>query len=202
MFQEIIAPVNQNFDIETALATHKGVKPTPFAGIDKSRAPVCEFFAEKKCSRGAFCPYRHVTSTNNVVCRHWLRGLCRRADTCDFLHEFDMTKMPECYFYSKFNACTNKDCRFLHLNPEQRIKECTWYTRGFCRLGGQACPMKHIKRTICQSYFVGFCPKGPACESAHPRLDILPNRPRNSQIICSACGEMGHIAIRCRAAKQ
>jgi len=36
------------------------------------------------------------------VCKHWLRGLCKKGDQCEFLHEYDMTKMPECYFYSKF----------------------------------------------------------------------------------------------------
>lgn len=36
------------------------------------------------------------------MCKHWLRGLCKKGDDCEFLHEFDMTKMPECFFYSKY----------------------------------------------------------------------------------------------------
>lgn len=36
------------------------------------------------------------------MCKHWLRGLCKKGDDCEFLHEFDMSKMPECYFFSKF----------------------------------------------------------------------------------------------------
>lgn len=37
-----------------------------------------------------------------VVCKHWLRGLCKKGDQCGFLHQYDVTRMPECYFYSKF----------------------------------------------------------------------------------------------------
>ena len=36
------------------------------------------------------------------MCKHWLRGLCKKGDQCEFLHEYDMSKMPECYFYARF----------------------------------------------------------------------------------------------------
>lgn len=51
---------------------------------------------------GGMCPFRHISGEKTVVCKHWLRGLCKKGDQCEFLHEYDMTKMPECYFYSKF----------------------------------------------------------------------------------------------------
>lgn len=54
---------------------------------------------------GVRCPFRHVSREKTVVCKHWLRGLCKKGDGCDFLHEYDVTKMPECYFYSKFGRC-------------------------------------------------------------------------------------------------
>lgn len=54
---------------------------------------------------GVLCPFRHVGREKMVVCKHWLRGLCKKGDGCDFLHEYDATKMPECYFYSKFGRC-------------------------------------------------------------------------------------------------
>ena len=38
-----------------------------------------------------------------IVCKHWLRGLCKKGDQCEFLHEYDMSKMPECYFYTRFS---------------------------------------------------------------------------------------------------
>lgn len=57
-------------------------------------------------SAGGMCPFRHISGEKTVVCKHWLRGLCKKGDQCEFLHEYDMTKMPECYFYSKFGeAC-------------------------------------------------------------------------------------------------
>ena len=37
------------------------------------------------------------------MCKHWLRGLCKKGDQCEFLHEYDMSKMPECYFYTRFS---------------------------------------------------------------------------------------------------
>lgn len=46
---------------------------------------------------------RHVRGDRNIVCKHWLRGLCKKGDQCEFLHEYDMTKMPECYFYARFS---------------------------------------------------------------------------------------------------
>merc|ERR1712156_650802 len=49
------------------------------------------------------CPFRHVRGDKTIVCKHWLRGLCKKGDGCEFLHEYDMSKMPECYFYSRFS---------------------------------------------------------------------------------------------------
>ena len=31
--------------------------------------------------------------------------------------------------------CGNKECPFLHIDPEKKIKVCQWYDRGFCRHG-------------------------------------------------------------------
>jgi cleavage and polyadenylation specificity factor subunit 4 len=66
-------------------------------------APICLNFFNDACSLGPLCPYRHIIGDKTVVCKHWLRGLCKKGDDCEFLHEFDMSKMPECYFYSRFS---------------------------------------------------------------------------------------------------
>ena len=42
-----------------------------------------------------FLPFRHVRGDKTIVCKHWLRGLCKKGDGCEFLHEYDMSKMPE-----------------------------------------------------------------------------------------------------------
>lgn len=41
--------------------------------------------------------------------------------------------------------CSNKECPFLHIDPESKIKDCPWYDRGFCkhgRCGGGGAPCK------------------------------------------------------------
>lgn len=68
-------------------------------------------------STGGMCPFRHISGEKTVVCKHWLRGLCKKGDQCEFLHEYDMTKMPECYFYSKFGKMWPG--RFLHPETPQ-----------------------------------------------------------------------------------
>ncbi|NWY17928.1 CPSF4 factor, partial [Aphelocoma coerulescens] len=98
-----------------------------------------------------------------AVCKHWLRGLCKKGDGCDFLHDYDAARMPECYFYSKFGECTSKDCPFLHAGATASTVGCPWYDRGFCR-HGPLCKYKHTRRVMCANYLVGFCPEGPKCK--------------------------------------
>ncbi|CAH1980752.1 unnamed protein product [Acanthoscelides obtectus] len=114
-----------------------------------------------------------------------------------------MTKMPECYFYSRFNACHNKECPFLHIDPESKIKDCPWYDRGFCRHGPH-CRHRHVRRVLCTNYLAGFCPDGPKCKYMHPRFELPAPPDQNMKdpkkqpvIICHFCGEHGHKAIHC-----
>uniref|UniRef100_A0A8C3JJQ0 Cleavage and polyadenylation specificity factor subunit 4 n=1 Tax=Calidris pygmaea TaxID=425635 RepID=A0A8C3JJQ0_9CHAR len=169
--QELIASVDHiKFDLEMAVEQQLGAQPLPFPGMDKSGAAVCEFFLKAACGKGGMCPFRHISGEKTVVCKHWLRGLCKKGDQCEFLHEYDMTKMPECYFYSKFGECSNKECPFLHIDPESKIKDCPWYDRGFCK-HGPLCRHRHTRRVICVNYLVGFCPDGPTCKfmQGHPK---------------------------------
>ena len=73
--------------------------------ISESTAAICTFFIDGSCVKGSLCPFRHVRGDRTIVCKHWLRGLCKKGDQCEFLHEYDMTKMPECYFYTRFSKC-------------------------------------------------------------------------------------------------
>lgn len=75
-----------------------------------------------------------------VVCRHWLRGLCMKGETCEFLHQYDMTKMPECRWGM---GCQVSECPFRHVPDEERL-ECTFYKHGFC-IHGPICRYRHIK---------------------------------------------------------
>ena len=64
-----------------------------------------------------------------MVCKHWLRGLCKKGDQCEFLHEYDMTKMPECYFYSKFGEAAPRGWvrspRRLHRQETLGVSSCS-----------------------------------------------------------------------------
>ncbi|XP_077612144.1 putative cleavage and polyadenylation specificity factor subunit 4-like protein [Crocuta crocuta] len=165
--QEIIAGLDQfTFTFEKDVERQKGTGLLPFQGMDKSGSAVCNFFAKGVCEKGKLCPLRHSRGEKMVVCKHWLRGLCKRGDQCNFLHQYDVTRMPECYFYSKFGDCNNKECPFLHLKPAFKTWDCPWYDQGFCK-DGPLCKHRHVRKIMCANYFVGFCPEGPKCRFAH-----------------------------------
>lgn len=75
-----------------------------------------------------------------VVCRHWLRALCMKGDNCEFLHQYDMSKMPECRWGME---CQVPECPFRHVPDEERV-ECAFYKQGFCSHGA-SCRYRHIK---------------------------------------------------------
>ena len=60
-------------------------------GLDPNR-PYCKAFREGHCPLGNNCPDKHqiTHSFNNLVCKHWLRGLCKKGDQCEFLHEYNL----------------------------------------------------------------------------------------------------------------
>lgn len=133
-------------DIETYVRqTHK-------LKLDDDDQICKDFLSDQGCPKGPSCPLRHTTpSVHNfvpgprpippsaharTVCKHWLRGLCKKGGSCEFLHEYHLRKMPECWFYAKYGFCSNGDeCMYLHVNEEMRIRECPQYRKGFCRNG-------------------------------------------------------------------
>jgi len=202
--EEIIANIDDiRFDIEIALEEQLGIQPLPFPGMDKSGSAICDFFIGARCTRGQLCPLRHVRGNQMVVCKHWLRGLCKKGDDCEFLHKYDMERMPECYFFIKYGQCSNKECPFLHLNAADRIKDCPWYDRGFCKHGPH-CKNRHVRRVMCINYMCGFCPEGAKCKSSHPRFEIqlVEDRKPFAHIVCHACGEQGHKSTHCAVARR
>lgn len=70
------------------------------------------------------------------------------------------------------DACHNKECPFLHIDPESKLKDCPWYDRGFCRHGPH-CKHKHVRRVLCMNYVAGFCPDGPTCKFVQYVLLVL-----------------------------
>ena len=53
---------------------------------------------------------------------------------CEFLHEYDLRRFPECWWWGTYGFCSAGDeCLYYH--PKVRKRECEDYNRGFCRLG-------------------------------------------------------------------
>ncbi|KAI1432768.1 hypothetical protein GGR50DRAFT_672475 [Xylaria sp. CBS 124048] len=161
--------------------------------------PICKYFLAGHCPNGAQCTDRHSTSTSNnhtsnnsnsnsggggggggggntsynsLVCKHWLRALCKKGEGCEFLHEYNLRKMPECNFFVRNGYCSNGDeCLYLHIDPLSKLPPCPHYERGFCPLGPK-CSKRHVRRKLCPCYLAGFCPDGKNCkEGAHPRWE-------------------------------
>lgn len=82
-------------------------------------------------------PQSQPDPQKRTVCKHWLRGLCKKSDaTCDYLHEYDMRKMPECRMFATFGFCNSgEDCLYRHKLPREKRRECEEYRRGFCPRG-------------------------------------------------------------------
>ncbi|GAA5985258.1 hypothetical protein JCM10908_002589 [Rhodotorula pacifica] len=155
------------------------------------------------CPRGANCPYRHVTPSPlnfqpkppvpasqhaRTVCKHWLRGLCKKGQQCEFMHEYHLRKMPECWFFAKYGFCSNGDeCMYLHVTEEMRIRECPNYRKGFCPQGPN-CKLKHVRRVMCPDYLVGFCKKGKDCQFGHAKFEPEPEPPASSTRIPDVSG--------------
>lgn len=85
-----------------------------------------DFVDTSSCPRGASCPLRHVSPSPlnflpsaavpssahaRTVCKHWLRGLCKKGNSCEFMHEYNLRKMPECWFFAKYGFCSNGEWR-------------------------------------------------------------------------------------------
>lgn len=128
------------------------------------------FFSPQGCAKGSRCQYRHARNDRLIVCKHWLRGLCKKDEFCEYLHEFDLSKMPECYFFSKFGECSNTECMYRHIDPEKKRNECPYFARGFCKHGPK-CRHRHVRKVACANYLAGFCKDGPECVFGHARFE-------------------------------
>lgn len=165
---------------------------------NSSKAP-CKFYPKGQCHKSAgTCPFRHSRSEKSVVCKHWLRGLCKKDDLCDYLHEYDLSKMPPCHFFTTFGECSNADCDFLHIQPEDHIRDCPWYQRGFCKHGPN-CRNRHVRNEPCAEYMAGFCVKGPKCKFGHPKFERPADDSWVTPPICTRCGNVGHRSNACHA---
>ncbi|GAA5995682.1 hypothetical protein JCM5350_006639 [Sporobolomyces pararoseus] len=179
------------------------IKSTLQIRLDTDSQLCPSYLSTRTCSLGPSCPYRHSTPapTNfqpkppipqsahgRTVCKHWLRGLCKKGNGCDFMHEYHLRKMPECWFFAKYGFCSNGDeCMYLHVTEEMRIRECPNYRKGFCPKGPD-CPLKHVRSVVCPDYITGFCQLGRDCPLGHPKFDAEPEPPTSSTRIPDVSG--------------
>ena len=111
----------------------------------------------------------------SVVCRHWLRDLCMKGDKCDFLHQFDLEKMPECSQWARHGRCYEKDCEFKH---DAEKMECLKYKFGFCKSGNQ-CKLRHDK--LSRGYLPDILPDWFLRELIPNVFDFVPRLPEVTQ---------------------
>ncbi|OAA73857.1 Zinc finger, CCCH-type [Cordyceps fumosorosea ARSEF 2679] len=166
------------------------LRDTYQVGLPADR-PICKAYQTGSCPNGTRCTERHVAvdasasktsgaggaaphhptgGLNSLVCKHWLRGLCKKGVPCEFLHEYNLRRMPECNFFMRNGYCSNgEECLYLHVDPLSRLPPCPHYDMGFCPLG-PVCAKKHVRRRPCAFYLAGFCPEGPECRrGSHPK---------------------------------
>ena len=142
-------------------------------GLKEHQQIYCLPFQAGRC-HSKNCPQIHILLSKAVVCKHWLRGLCKKSSQnkhCEYLHEYNLAKMPECWFFSKYGECSNNECLFVHLDPDSKSKECLYYNKGFCKHGNE-CRGVHKRRRVCTSYMLGFCKDGPLCKNGHPKGEV------------------------------
>ena len=126
---------------------------------------------------------------HRVVCKHWLRGLCKKGDNCDYLHKYDPDRMPDCWYFSNFGECNTKDCTFKHARPEDKTSDCPWYGRGFCKHGPR-CHHRHTRKKPCPKYLAGFCPDGPNCQFGHAKYELPVLMGLGEQLTAQAGGQI------------
>ena len=133
---------------------------------------VCSYYLNgQSCIRSSHCPFKHHRTPQLLVCKHYLRGLCKKGDCCDFVHQYDLSRMPTCQFFLAYGECGNPDCNFLHVKQDAEEEDCDDYTHGFCPLGVK-CERTHKRAVVCAAWLAGFCASGLECDSAHPKFEL------------------------------
>uniref|UniRef100_A0A493T4D2 Cleavage and polyadenylation specificity factor subunit 4 n=1 Tax=Anas platyrhynchos platyrhynchos TaxID=8840 RepID=A0A493T4D2_ANAPP len=159
--QELVAGMERlRVELEADVEQQGGAQPLPFLGT-------CSEVGDRAGTERA------------VVCKHWLRGLCKKGNGCGFLHGYDVTKRPECYFHNKFGP----SCKYKH----RRRVMCANYLVGFLRqVLGCFLPTRAV----------------PAEAPLTPSLGNAGTKARGKAAVFSLfppqCRQKGHYAGKCR----
>lgn len=126
---------------------------------------------------------------------HWLKKVCRKGDTCEYLHMYVEEKIPICRFFKERGHCDQQDTQCVYRHPKEpepgaskKQEPCPYFERGFCKVGRHTCNYwhgpEHIYQKICINYTLGFCPEGPNCRLTHVKSMIAPQDLSLSRLAC------------------
>lgn len=135
--ESILSPSMVEYDFEKYALEHgipETIDPLPYRKAGS-------VFATGEEAEPVMTSAKNDPRLRTVVCRHWLRDLCMKGKACEFLHQYDLSKMPLCRHGDR---CKVKDCPFRHISEADRL-ECVFYSQGFC-IHGPFCRYKHLGR--------------------------------------------------------
>mmetsp|Transcript_70466 Transcript_70466/g.82099 ORF Transcript_70466/g.82099 Transcript_70466/m.82099 type:complete len:223 (+) Transcript_70466:32-700(+) len=162
----------------------------------KTKNGVCKLFLHSECKR-TNCPFDHDL-TKVAPCNNFSKNLCKYGDQCDFSHRETNKNEKTCKFLSNNGFCDKETCKFRHA-----LEPCPLFDRGFC-LYGRTCLNVHVRKKICYNYMLGFCPNGPECKNAHPKILCDSDEkyykelnPTAIVIKCHKCQVLGHKSTQC-----
>jgi cleavage and polyadenylation specificity factor subunit 4 len=83
------------------------------------------------------------------MCTHWLRGLCQKEWSCEYLHQYNVDTMPICKFFLHSKCEHGQECVFRHVLPPSTLltNPCLDFALGFCAQG-PTCSQQHLKRAV------------------------------------------------------
>ena len=90
----------------------------------------------------------HLRRKLQSMCTHWLRGMCQKQWSCEYLHKYNVNSMPICKFFLHGRCESGEECVYKHVLPPSTSAKnvCLRYAVGFCEKGS-ACTDAHIKRS-------------------------------------------------------
>ncbi len=111
------------------------------------------------------------TNSRIIVCEHWLLGLCQYGRRCEWLHRYDLNKMPICKRYLWNGVCKVRNCPQKHGDID--TGDCVFYKQGFCYFGSE-CKHRHLHKPAEE------CPSESTFETNHQNKRVKVNDPNEN----------------------